>query len=185
MKNALWLKETIFAVLTIKMNLAFLLLGSNEGNRMHWLQYAIQLIHEKIGLVVNCSSVYETAAWGLEDQNSFYNLVLAIETEQNAFQLLQSIQFIEQECGRQRNLKWGARTLDIDILYFNDEIIKTENLKVPHPFINKRKFTLVPLFEIAPSMIHPVFLISNEQLLLDCNDSLPVLKIISHLKTRF
>jgi 2-amino-4-hydroxy-6-hydroxymethyldihydropteridine diphosphokinase len=168
-----------------EMNTVYLLLGSNEGNRLEWLQKAFELLSNFVGGIADCSSVYETAAWGLQEQPSFYNLVLKIITTQNPLQLLQSIQLIEQKCGRQRNLKWGSRTLDIDILFFNKEIIETEALKVPHPFMTARRFTMVPLVEIVPHFIHPILQKTNEQLLNECIDSLPVKLIIDKLITSF
>lgn len=168
-----------------KMNSVFLLLGTNEGNRVHWLQTAIELLFQKVGKIIACSSVYETAAWGLQEQNSFYNLVVQMQTNLNAKTLLQQIQNIEQECGRQRVIKWGSRTLDIDILYFNNEIIDQLNLKVPHPFMTERRFTMVPLTEIAPLYEHPFFHKTNNHLLDECSDKLPVEKINLSLKTSF
>jgi 2-amino-4-hydroxy-6-hydroxymethyldihydropteridine diphosphokinase len=167
------------------MNEVFLLLGSNEGDRLNWLQKAIELLCKNVGKVTDSSPVYETAAWGLQEQQSFYNLVLKMETIQDVLQLLSSIQNIEHICGRQRTQKWGARTLDIDILYFNSDIIEKETLKVPHPFLAERRFTLVPLVEIAAEKVHPALHKTNEQLLIECSDQLPVTRIDVVLKTSF
>lgn len=123
------------------------------------------------------SSLYETAAWGIEEQPSFLNQVIAIKTKFEALELLQLVLHIEKLAGRQRDIKWGQRTLDIDILLFNNEIINTPQLTVPHPFLPERRFTLTPLCEIAPHIIHPVLQKTIQQLLEECPDTLGVKKL--------
>ncbi len=157
------------------MNLVYLLLGTNEGNRIDFLKKAIEKI-KKTGLIINQSSIYETAAWGLENQAAFLNQIIIVETKLNAFEVLAKTQAIEKALGRQRKIKWGARTIDIDLLYFNDEIINSEQLIVPHPNLHERAFTLIPMVEIAPDFIHPVFSLNQKALLQKCEDSLTVLK---------
>ena len=158
------------------MNKAYLLLGTNEGNREQWLKQAVERLN-KLGSVEQISSIYETAAWGIEDQPDFLNMVVLLATELSPFILLQEIQTIEATLGRQRSLKWGQRTLDIDILFFNDEVIETDKLHVPHPHLQERRFTLEPLNELASTLVHPVFKKTIAELLKDCKDSLPVRKL--------
>jgi 2-amino-4-hydroxy-6-hydroxymethyldihydropteridine diphosphokinase len=158
------------------MNMVYLLLGSNEGERLRHLKKALDLV-QGFGKIEKRSSVYETAAWGLETQPSFLNMVIKVSTELHPESVLQKIQQIEAHLGRQRTVKWGQRTLDIDILFFNDEIIDRENLKVPHPFLQERRFTLEPLNEIAGNKLHPVLRKTIADLLIICHDSLPVKKL--------
>jgi 2-amino-4-hydroxy-6-hydroxymethyldihydropteridine diphosphokinase len=159
------------------MKFVYLLLGSNEGDRQQWLRDAVREITTHCGPVRNISSLYETAAWGLEDQPDFLNLVMQIETNLTPQTLLERIQAIEHKLGRQRQLKWGQRTLDIDILFYGQEIIQNETLKVPHPYLQDRKFTLMPLQEIAPEWIHPVLKKTITTLLQLCTDKLQVQNI--------
>lgn len=150
----------------------FLLLGSNEGDREQWIKNGIDLIKQHCGEIIAQSSIYETAAWGLENQPVFFNQVIELATTLNPFELLTTIQEIEKECGRQRTLKWGQRTLDIDILFYGAEIIHTNTLTIPHPFIAERRFTLAPLHEIAPNFTHPVLQKTVAVLLQECSDPL-------------
>lgn len=156
------------------MNETYLSLGSNEGDREACLNQAISMVTERCGKLVQRSSVYETVAWGLEDQPDFLNLVINIRTEFQPLELLHAIQQIEQDMGRQRKVKWGQRTLDIDILFYNDDVITLPELSVPHPYLQERRFTMVPLNEIAPQKLHPVLHLSMKELLEKCPDHLPV-----------
>ncbi len=155
------------------MNKAYLLLGSNEGDRHQWLQKALEAIGNDCGAIVLLSSIYETAAWGLEDQPPFLNLAVLINTNLAPEALLHCTQGIESALGRQRLVKWGQRTLDIDVLFYNNEVIRTDKLVVPHPFLQERRFVLEPLNEIAPEFIHPIFHKSIAVLLEECPDQLP------------
>lgn len=155
----------------MKLNKIFLGLGSNLGNREENLLMAQRLIAEKVGEICSKSSVYETAAWGITEQNAFLNQVIEVETSFSPSAVLHLVLTIEKDMGRIREIKWGERSIDIDILYYNNEIISTENLEIPHPFIQERKFVLVPLCEIAQDFIHPKFKQTNLELLKECQDS--------------
>lgn len=156
------------------MNRAFLLLGANIGDALQTLKLAYAKIEQHIGSVNASSKIYSSQAWGVESQPDFLNQVLSISTKYNANALLQQTQEIEKELGRIRHEKWGPRTIDIDILYYNTAVIDRPQLKIPHPHLQERRFTLVPLVEIAPQYLHPVFKKTNTQLLNDCSDSLNV-----------
>lgn len=156
------------------MNKAYLLLGGNEGNRYKWLDKGLTLIEEKCGNISLQSPMYETAAWGLEEQPAFLNMAVCVETTFRPLQLLKQVQEIEAELGRQRTVKWGQRTLDIDILFYNDEVIDLPELKVPHPFLQERRFALVPLNDIAAEKVHPVYKKNIADLLSECPDKLEV-----------
>lgn len=161
------------------MNKAYLSLGSNEGNRQQMLDSALAHIEQVCGNVSLQSSVYETAAWGLEDQPGFLNMAVAIATPLTATQLLSAIRNIETHLGRKREIKWGQRTIDIDILFYNNDIIESTDLVIPHPRLHERRFVLVPLMEIAPNFVHPRLHKSITALLAACEDVLEVRKTSS------
>jgi len=160
------------------MNEVYLLIGGNIGNRLEYLSKAKENISKKCGNVLQESSIYETAAWGMEDQEAFLNQVLKIETSLIPEQLLKTILQIEEDLGRKRDLKYGPRTIDIDILFFNDEMIDQQGLKIPHPQMRNRRFVLIPLNEIASTKMHPVFHKTINQLLVECPDPLTVNKFV-------
>ncbi|MES2795757.1 MAG: 2-amino-4-hydroxy-6-hydroxymethyldihydropteridine diphosphokinase [Bacteroidota bacterium] len=151
-------------------NQLFLLLGTNLGDKKQNLITAIKAIEDLLGKVESKSKIYETAAWGITDQPSFLNQVLQIETNLAPTKVLKNILQIETEMGRIRANKWGARLIDIDILYIGNETIRKDDLIVPHPYLHERRFTLMPLVEIAADFIHPIFNKSNSQLLNECGD---------------
>ena len=161
------------------MNISYLLIGGNEGNRLAWLADACANIEGSAGLILRLSSFYETAAWGKIDQDDFLNQALQIQTPLDAPALMDALLQIEEKMGRRRMEKWGSRLIDIDILFFNDEIIRTPRLVVPHPEIQNRRFALAPMEEIAPLYIHPVLHKSIRDLLAECPDKLDVKKISS------
>jgi 2-amino-4-hydroxy-6-hydroxymethyldihydropteridine diphosphokinase len=159
------------------MNNAFLSTGANLGDRKRNLQQANELLEKYCGQIIDRSSIYETAAWGKTDQPNFLNQVVAIETNLRPGQLMQEILHIEQLMGREREEKYGPRIIDIDILFFNNEIINQPGLIIPHPELEKRRFVLIPLAEIIPDFQHPVLHRSIAALLKDCPDELNVNKI--------
>lgn len=155
----------------------YLLLGANLGDRFNQMQLAFQEVEVRIGQVIQHSSLYETAAWGIEDGPDYLNQVLRVETPLAPFEVLKQIAEIETHLGRTRKLKWESRVIDIDILYYEDVVLDTPELSIPHPYLHFRKFTLVPLAEIAPDFVHPVFKKNNEKLLEELNDALEVKKV--------
>lgn len=159
------------------MNTAFLLLGSNLGNPKSNIDKALKMIEDEVGKIKKRSSLYKTAPWGFEHKNYFLNQVVIIETKKSPQQLLSEILRIEKDLGRVRNTnEIEARTLDIDILFFNSEIINETNLIIPHPRLHLRKFTLIPLSEIGAGFIHPTFNKTIKMLLEECGDKLNVEK---------
>jgi 2-amino-4-hydroxy-6-hydroxymethyldihydropteridine diphosphokinase len=158
------------------MNTVYLLTGGNVGNRQQYLQHSAHLIEEACGKITLRSALYETAAWGKTDQAPFLNQALALSTPMKAEQLIIVLLHIEKQIGRIRAEHYGPRTIDIDILLFNQEIIHTPGLTVPHPHMARRRFVLVPLYEIAPAFMHPVLQQTIARLLEICTDPLPVKK---------
>ena len=156
--------------------LAYLLLGSNLGDRVARLAQARHDLAATAGYLVAASALYETAAWGVEDQPAFLNQVLAVDTALDAPTLLAACLAAEQQQGRERLVRWAARTLDVDILLFGQEILHTPSLTVPHPALPSRRFALVPLAEVAPRLVHPQLHRTIGQLLADCPDPLAVTK---------
>jgi 2-amino-4-hydroxy-6-hydroxymethyldihydropteridine diphosphokinase len=134
----------------------FLLLGSNLGDRKSFLQSAIDHIETDISPVLKKSSVYETQSWGKTDEPDYLNQVILLKTSLAPEILLQKILSIEKKLGRKRDVKWGSRIIDIDILFYDAAIISLPDLEIPHPELHKRMFTLEPLSEIAPDFVHPV-----------------------------
>jgi 2-amino-4-hydroxy-6-hydroxymethyldihydropteridine diphosphokinase len=156
------------------MNSTYLLIGGNLGNRIENLAMARSLIENELGKIIKASSIYETAAWGITEQPDFLNQVLLIKTKFSPEKMMQLILSIENKMGRVRTQKNASRIIDIDILFFNDEIISNENLTIPHPEIQNRKFALIPLNEIASDLVHPVFKQSIKNLLSTSKDKLQV-----------
>lgn len=155
------------------MNQSYLLLGSNIGDRAGWLQLAREALHTQLGTIKQASAIYETEAWGKEDQAAFLNQAIWLETSLSAPELLAGLQQIEKDIAhRERLEKWAPRTLDIDILFFNQEVIHQPGLTVPHPHLQERRFALTPLCDIAADYRHPVLGKTVAALLAACPDLL-------------
>lgn len=155
----------------------YLSIGGNLGDRQLNLRLAIGQISACIGTVITVSSIYETAPWGNSNQPHFLNQVIHIQSDMDAESVLNLCLDIEKQLGRTRQEKWGERLIDIDILYIGNLVISTDSTKIPHPHLHKRRFTLVPLNEIASNFTHPVLNETNEKLLEKCEDKLEVLKL--------
>jgi 2-amino-4-hydroxy-6-hydroxymethyldihydropteridine diphosphokinase len=158
------------------MNVAYLLIGGNMGNRPVILAEAKAAIGRNCGKVTAQSAIYETAAWGLEDQDSFLNQALELHTPLTAEDLLECLLDIEAALGRVRQEKYGPRLIDIDILLYNNAVIELDGLKVPHPQLPYRRFALVCLADIAGNKIHPLLHQNIQDLLAQCADPLEVNK---------
>ena len=155
----------------MELNIAFLSLGSNLGDRLNFLNRAIKNLNTK-GKVIRSSQVYETAAWGFETEDNFYNICLEYHTFLNSIELLNFLQEIELTLGRIRTGQTGytSRSIDIDIIFFNDSICETSELTIPHPHYSKRRFVLAPLNELVPKLIDPKMGKSVETLLNELKD---------------
>jgi len=155
-----------------------LLLGSNLGDRLSNLNKAYNKISESTREILVSSSIYETEPWGFQHKNLFLNQVLVVNTDLSPESLLHLLLKIEKELGRKRRQKrFQARIIDIDILFYDDLIISTNKLKIPHPKLHERRFVLEPLNEILPDLIHPVLLKSVARLLKESKDPLLVRKL--------
>lgn len=161
----------------------YLSLGSNLGNKFENLQHAINLIAEKMGVIVKTSHIYKTASWGFESEE-FYNICIQVSTSLNPENILIAIQETELSLGRNRTSEEGyqARTIDIDVLLFDNEIIFSKELIVPHKEMLKRKFVLVPLAEITPNFIHPIEKQRIQVCLENCTDNSPIEQLDLKLK---
>ena len=161
------------------MQTVYLLLGSNLGDRNTYIKEASVLLAQLVGKIKRSSSIYETQSWGVENLPDYLNQVLEIETSLEPEIILEKTQIIEEKLLRKRTNKWQSRTIDIDILFYGSAIINTSKLKIPHPEIQNRLFTLVPLDELIPDFIHPVINKSIHKLKQEVKDKLLVKKFTS------
>ncbi len=160
------------------MSLAYLILGGNQGNRVEIISKAIDLVTSKIGLKLATSSFYESESWGFKSE-LFINQIVIIETILSPFEVLSITRQIEDLLGRVRNRDgYEARTIDIDLLYFDSLVINERNLQIPHPKIAERRFVLIPLAEIAPEHRDPVTGITVLEMLGQCSDTTKVWELV-------
>ncbi len=159
------------------MHLTYIGFGSNIGNRLLYIQNAINAISQTEGITLErVSSIYNTSPIGFVAQTDFLNGVMEIKTCHNPHDLLHTVKNIESDVGRQHRVRWGPREIDMDILIYEDVCLQTTNLTIPHPEMHNRRFVLVPLAEIAPNLIHPVFNESIQTLLDRLNNDISVVK---------
>jgi 2-amino-4-hydroxy-6-hydroxymethyldihydropteridine diphosphokinase len=156
----------------------FLLLGGNIGDKFGYIKKAKDLIIKNIGAIKKESSLYESEPWGFKDESFFINQVVEIQTDFKPAELLDKTQKIEKALGRERNSKgYASRTIDIDILFYDDMIFQSETLTIPHKLLHERRFTIAPMNEISPETIHPIFKVTISELFVKCEDKLKVEKI--------
>lgn len=162
-----------------KMPRSYVLFGSNQGDKTVLLERACELINNRCGEVTRRSSLYDSEPWGFDSEEWFLNALLEVETWRDPDTLMEDLLDIEKELGRERHPEvegYTSRTADLDILYYGDEVICTDRVTVPHPRLHERRFALMPLCELVPGFIHPVFGLSQEALLKKCTDTSLVVK---------
>jgi len=155
----------------------YLLNGSNIGNRLQNLTVAIDYLSKLWGPPKNVSEIYETQAWGKEDQQNFYNQAVHFKCDYQPNEILKTVKMVEQQIGSNHKERWAARTIDIDIIFYGDLIYQSDRLHIPHKLMHLRNFVLYPLNEIAADFIHPQFEQSVQLLLENSTDELKVQKL--------
>ena len=148
----------------------FISLGGNLGNTLEIFKNSYLEIEKKIGRISAFSKIYQTAAWGKTDQADFLNQVISLETDLGPEKIMSELLEIELFFGRRRDVIWGPRILDLDILFLGNQIVSSENLAIPHPQIAHRRFVLIPMVEIAPHFMHPVLQQTMSELLEETSD---------------
>ncbi|ACI19552.1 2-amino-4-hydroxy-6-hydroxymethyldihydropteridine diphosphokinase [Dictyoglomus thermophilum] len=138
------------------MHKVFIAIGSNLGDRMKNIEVALKKMEDYGLRIIKKSSIIETEPYGFKEQGKFLNGVILIETDLDPFDLLNLLLNIEKEMGRERKIRWGPRNIDLDIIFYDDLVINTDNLKIPHPDAHNRTFVMGPLSEIDPDFVHPV-----------------------------
>lgn len=152
---------------------AVILLGSNLGNPRKQLQRSLALLGEK-GHIAAISTIYRTAPWGESNQADFLNMVLLLETMLSPKALLLACQDIEKQLHKNKKTPWGERSIDVDILFYDDLVVDVSDLQIPHPRLHLRRFTLIPLVELIPLKKHPLLQKNMQELLAICPDGLAV-----------
>jgi len=163
------------------MNRVFLLTGSNIGDSNALIDKAVDEICRQLGLVVQKSHIYRSESWGYKSSQQFLNQCIEIETELGPQLLIDTILEIEEKMGRVRTSQgYSDRKIDIDILFFNNEIIEDDRLSIPHPRFHLRKFALLPMAEIAGDFVHPLLKKKVSELLISCEDASDVTMDLNH-----
>jgi 2-amino-4-hydroxy-6-hydroxymethyldihydropteridine diphosphokinase len=161
------------------MSKLFLLLGGNLGNKEQVFAQTREMVENRIGTIINKSSVYETEPWGFESDDLFWNQVLLLETNLEPLEVLAEAQQIEKEMGRVRQSKqYASRLIDLDLLFYDGLILHAEQLELPHRRMAERRFVLEPLAEIAAGFVHPVLKKTVAVLLDECPDQLKVKRVL-------
>jgi 2-amino-4-hydroxy-6-hydroxymethyldihydropteridine diphosphokinase len=160
--------------LSDRANKVILHLGSNLGDPLANINLAMDMLSKQVR-VVNTSSTYLTAAWGMSEQADFFNRAATISTSYSPSELLHICDEITKSFPEKKGERWGPRFIDVDIIFFGDEIIDTESIKIPHPRMHLRNFVLIPLLEIAPDWVHPILQKTVEELFVECHDELEVI----------
>ena len=154
------------------MSSAYLLIGGNKGNRLKYLRSAVVLISQRIGNIIRSSSIYATEPYGFRDRQQFLNICVLVETTLSPHSILDIILQIETTLGRKRKPeKYVSRSIDIDILFYDDIMLQEPSLIIPHPELHKRNFTLIPMAEVSPGFIHPVLGKTISKLLEESSDT--------------
>lgn len=162
------------------MKSAYVSIGSNLGDRMGYIKKALHLLKEQEKIQLKrISAYYETEPVGYLEQGKFINAVFCLETTHTPHLLLQILQGIESSLERERTIRWGPRTVDLDILFYNNAVLQDSELTIPHPRLTERAFVLVPLAEIAPTLLHPLTGKTILQHLEELNDKTGVVKLVS------
>lgn len=165
------------------MNRVYLGLGTNMGERFEYLQGACEILSKNEYInITKKSKIYETKAWGYTDQADFLNMCIEIETKLDTYELLEVCQDVEKKLNRERIIRWGPRTIDVDILFFNDIILDDENLSIPHPRISERAFVLIPLMDLNSKLKIKNATIDNYLNSLTCEEREQVKEFVGHEK---